>query len=345
MNIDPSEQDPHSKRLLKVCDLDRDIPEEAVRRARRAYYGAVSYVDDNVGKLLAILKDTKMVENTIVIFSADHGDMLGERNLWYKMSWFEGSARIPLIIHNPRSFGPSRISDNVSTLDILATLVDLAGGRVDDRLPLDGRSLVPQCKGQPGVNEVFGEYCGEGTVTPYMMIKRGSHKYITCPADPPQLFDLASDPHELRNLMLEVDTRPEIRALADQFQQEAERRWDFKAVHEQVLRQQRMRRLCWDALKQGRFEAWDYQPRERAQDMYVFNFPLFRFLPPISLHFASPHIIILHRYTLMRQFIRYIRSHMPLDELELRARYPPVDEWGREKKRGDARGVAAAYGQ
>ena len=79
-----AEQDPHSKRLLKVCDLwDTEFSDEQVKRARRAYYGAVSYVDDCVGKLLDVLKKCRLDENTIVIFSGDHGDMLGERGLWY----------------------------------------------------------------------------------------------------------------------------------------------------------------------------------------------------------------------------------------------------------------------
>lgn len=84
VNIPTEEQDAHSQRLLKICGLlDEDIPDEAIKRARRAYFGAMSYVDDNVGKLLQVLKDCGMDEDTIVIFSADHGDMLGERGLWY----------------------------------------------------------------------------------------------------------------------------------------------------------------------------------------------------------------------------------------------------------------------
>lgn len=82
VQIPREKQDPHSKRLQHVCDLERDLPEEAIRRARRAYFGAMSYVDDNVGKLVQILEDTGMDEDTIVIFSSDHGDMLGERGLW-----------------------------------------------------------------------------------------------------------------------------------------------------------------------------------------------------------------------------------------------------------------------
>ena len=81
--IPQEEQDPHSQRLLRVCELaEKEPPGEAVIRARRAYYGAVSYVDDNVGRLLEVLEECGMAEDTVVVFSADHGDMLGERGLW-----------------------------------------------------------------------------------------------------------------------------------------------------------------------------------------------------------------------------------------------------------------------
>lgn len=84
VNIPQEEQDPHSQRLLSVCGLkDANLPDEAIARARRAYFGAMSYVDDNVGKLLKVLKECDLEEDTIVIFSSDHGDMLGERGLWY----------------------------------------------------------------------------------------------------------------------------------------------------------------------------------------------------------------------------------------------------------------------
>ena len=84
VKLPEAEQDPHSRRLLQLCDLkDANLPDEAIARARRAYFGALSYVDDNVGKLIRVLKDCNMDEDTIIIFSADHGDMLGERGLWY----------------------------------------------------------------------------------------------------------------------------------------------------------------------------------------------------------------------------------------------------------------------
>ncbi len=83
VKIAKEDQDSHSKRLLKVCDLwDTEISEAQVKRARRAYYGAVSYVDDCIGRILKVLKDCRLLENTIIVFSGDHGDMLGERGLW-----------------------------------------------------------------------------------------------------------------------------------------------------------------------------------------------------------------------------------------------------------------------
>lgn len=83
VSIAHADQDPHSKRLLHVCDLEGlELSEKQVKRARRAYYGAVSYVDDCIGRILNVLKECRLDENTIVVFSGDHGDMLGERGLW-----------------------------------------------------------------------------------------------------------------------------------------------------------------------------------------------------------------------------------------------------------------------
>ena len=292
------EQDAHSKRLLKVCDLwDQDVPEEAIERARRAYFGAMSYVDDNVGKLLEVLKECEMEDDTIVIFSSDHGDMLGERGLWYvilyeratkpppsasltqfyipanimsfryKMSWFEASARVPLLISYPKRFEPRYIPQSVSTLDLLPTLVDLVGQSLDSRLPIDGESLVPFLKGNGSPRTIYGEYLGEGTIAPLMMIRRGPWKFVTCPTDLPQLFNIEEDPRELRNLATSDDAA--IKKTLGVFEMEANARWDFKRIHKEVLKSQRSRKLCWNALIRGRFQSWDYQPHEPASEQYV----------------------------------------------------------------------------
>lgn len=284
VHIKPEDQDPHSKRLLQVCELEgHTFSAEQIKRARRAYYGAVSYVDDCIGQLLEVLKKCGLEDNTVIIFSGDHGDMLGERGLWYKMSYFEASVRVPLFVSHPRQFRPHRVSQNVSTLDILPTLADLVGANLIPDLPMDGLSMMNHLYGGSGHDTVFAEYMGEGTVAPLMMIRRGPWKYITCPADAPMLFNLADDPLELINLAKSTDDK--IQAVFESFQVEAGQKWDFDRITQEVLLCQRRRAFVWSALQKGRFESWDYNPDDDGRK-------------------------------------KYIRSQIPLDMLELKARFP-----------------------
>ena len=152
-------------------------------------------------------------------------------------------------------------------------MVDLGGGTVDPRLPLDGASLLPYLQGErqskDAPHTVYGEYAGEGTIAPLMMIRRGHWKFVFCPADPPQLFDLADDPKELINLAESPSMA--VKAVLDGFLRDAHERWDFDRIHHDVLCSQRSRRICWDALTRGRFESWDYQPSESARERYVLD--------------------------------------------------------------------------
>ncbi|MCJ1399140.1 hypothetical protein MMC11_002342 [Xylographa trunciseda] len=196
-------QDPHSQRLLKVIDLyGNEMPEENIRAARRAYFAACTYVDTQVEKLLRTLQNCGLSEDTIVIFTGDHGDMLGERGLWYKMNWYEMSARVPMIVYAPSRYEPKRVKENVSTMDLLPTFVAMSGCSLQQSLPLDGVSLMPYIAGPGGIktDTVLGEYMGEGTLSPLVMIRRGRWKFIYSPIDPPQLFDMVDDPLERVNL-------------------------------------------------------------------------------------------------------------------------------------------------
>ena len=119
--------DPFSKRLRAQYGLqDFEPSDEQVRVARHAYYGSVSYVDDMVGRLLGVLRKTGFDQNTVVVLTSDHGDMMGERGLWYKKSFFEASCKVPLIIAGPM-IEAKRIESNVSLVDLLPTLLDIAG--------------------------------------------------------------------------------------------------------------------------------------------------------------------------------------------------------------------------
>ncbi|MFC3608533.1 choline-sulfatase [Stutzerimonas tarimensis] len=266
--IEQRDQDPHSQRLLKVIDLwGKPLPEDKIRDARRAYFGACSYIDDNIGKLLKTLDECGLAEDTIVVFSGDHGDQLGERGLWYKMHWFEMSARVPMLVHAPGRFAAGRVKASVSTADLLPTLVEMAGGELESDLPLDGRSLMPHLLGQGGHDEVIGEYMAEGTNSPLMMIRRGPYKFIYSERDPCLLFDLDNDPLERENLAASSDHR----ALLESLLAEARQRWDIPLITGQVLASQRRRRFVAEALTRGKLASWDHQPFVDASGQYMRN--------------------------------------------------------------------------
>jgi len=269
VSMPPDELDPHSRRLRHVSGLELlSVNDTQVRAARRAYYGAVSYVDDQIGVLLSALADARFAGNTIVLLLADHGDMLGERGLWYKMSFFEPACRIPLIVHAPARFAARRVTESASLVDILPTLCELAGAeRQGYATPLDGHSLTAQLAGGSGRDEAIGEYLAEGAIAPLLMIKRGRYKFVHTPVDPDQLYDLLEDPEELRNLAL----LPQHAARVQEFRAEVARRWDIPAVHAAVIASQQRRHFVYDALRKGRYTPWDHQPVRDASRLYVRN--------------------------------------------------------------------------
>ena len=141
------EPHPHTKRLMHVSDMaNATITEEDVRRARRDYYGNVSYVDEWTGRLLSTLEALQLRQDTVVVLVADHGDLLGEHGLWYKMSFFEDAVRIPLVVHAPQRYAPRRVGAPVSLVDVLPTLADIAGA-LPPVQPLAGSSLLPLLDG------------------------------------------------------------------------------------------------------------------------------------------------------------------------------------------------------
>jgi choline-sulfatase len=264
--------DPHSQRLYHVCAMGEYAQsEKRVRKARHAYYGMISYIDDKVGQLLQVLENTGLRDNTIIVFISDHGEMLGERGLWYKMSFFEWSARVPLVFHAPGRFSPRRINQPVSLVDLLPTINGIAlNGKSPTGIDtLDGQSLLPLLEGRGSENPatVYGEMLGEGVVAPLLMIRRGRYKYIYSQSDPEQLFDLKNDPNELNNLA----GRPEFQELRREFYAELLQHWDKEALHKQVVDSQNRRRLVYRALRSGRHTPWDFQPYQDASQKYMRN--------------------------------------------------------------------------
>jgi choline-sulfatase len=269
--IPDERMDPHSRRLVKVSAMNEiEITEEDVRRARRAYYGAISYLDDWTGELIRALQTFRLADDTVVVLTSDHGDMLGERGLWYKMCFFEWAVRVPLIFSAPKRFAPQRVGTLASLVDFLPTLLELgrpASGGVAD-IEHDGASLIPALEGDDlGERTVLGEYMAEGALAPILMIRRGRWKYVWSEADPPMLLDLERDPDELENLA----ARPEHAATAADFEAELHRLWEPAGLRDEIVKSQRARRLAFGALTIGRHTPWDYQPVRDASREYMRN--------------------------------------------------------------------------
>ena len=243
-----ADQDAHSKRLMDSCDWKNfDITEENIRRSRRAYFANISYLDDKIGEILDTLERTR--QEAIVVFVSDHGDMLGDRGLWFKMSFFEGASRVPLMISAP-GLAPQRIDTPVSTIDVTPTLCDLAGVSMADVLPwTDGESLVPLAKGTPRTSPVLIEYAAEGSWAPLVCMIDAWKKYTECALDPEQLFDLAADPGERVNLAAD----PGHADLLASFRARAEARWNLDHFDADVRESQARRWVVYEALRNGAY--------------------------------------------------------------------------------------------
>ncbi|MEM9349216.1 MAG: choline-sulfatase [Pseudomonadota bacterium] len=269
VSIPYAELDPGSQRYMDGIEASKtDLTEDQIRAARRGYFANTSYFDSKIGEIVATLEEIGELDRTIIVVTSDHGDMLGERGLWYKMSMFEHSARVPLVIAGP-GVAAGSVPNACSLVDLLPTFLDIAGG--DTAMlgaPVDGRSLWPLACGSGDSEDIaVCEYCAEMTPAPVIMLRRGSLKYIHCDPDPPMLFDLARDPLELNNLADHPEYAERAKALAA----EIASGWECEALRQDVIRTQNARRVTHKAHAQGASEHWDYNPPSDASEQYVRN--------------------------------------------------------------------------
>lgn len=262
--------DPFSQRIMKGIESNNPkITEEIIKNARRGYYANMSYFDSQIGMIVRTLQETKQSDNTIIILVADHGEMLGERGLWYKMNFFEPSGRIPLIMAGPGIIS-RRVKSICSLVDVLPTLVDIGiqGGMEQPEYvqEIDGRSLLPlvQSEIEDG-GEAIGEYCAELTPSPVFMIRRDEYKFIYSEGDPPLLYNLKVDPDEMNNLT----GKAEYALLLEEFENEAAQRWDIDKIKSDIIAKQKQRHALYNALEKGKVTHWDYNPPRDASKEYV----------------------------------------------------------------------------
>jgi choline-sulfatase len=175
-------------------------PEEVVRCATASYYALITYLDEQVGRILHAIDESSLRENTVVIYTSDHGEMAGHHGIWQKQCFYDAAVRVPLMVRNPAGGAARRVAQNVSLVDILPTLLDIAGVDVPSHLP--GSSLLELLRGEPenATRAVFAEYHHMGLLDAGFMLKKGHHKLCHYVGSTPQLFDVGADPLENHDL-------------------------------------------------------------------------------------------------------------------------------------------------
>ncbi|NKB64317.1 MAG: choline-sulfatase [Gammaproteobacteria bacterium] len=262
------EMDPMSRWLHYAHGGDlHNVTEEHVRTARHAYYGMCTYIDDKVGRLLETLDDLALTDETLVVFTSDHGEMLGERGMWFKQSFHEWSVQIPLIVSMPGKEQPRQMDELVSLVDLLPTFLDVAtGGKKSETVtPIDGHSLIGLMDGQSWDNKVISEYTGEGVVAPCRMVRRDDIKFIYTHGHPDLMFDLSNDPNELVDLI----GHENYRQIEQTLRTELLKDWDPDAINSACIQSQKERMLIQKTT--GGYPHYAYVSRSGDGERFIRN--------------------------------------------------------------------------
>ncbi len=182
------------------------IAADRIRRARAAYFGMITELDRMVGVLLDELKRSGQMERTLVVYTSDHGEMLGDNGLWFKNVLLENAARVPLILAGAGLPSARSVDTPVMHVDMVATMLELAGVPHDPKLR--GDSLIPLAQRQSAERQraTYSESHSEGNCTGSFMIRKDRWKYIYATGYDPLVFDLVSDPREQHNLADKPET-------------------------------------------------------------------------------------------------------------------------------------------
>ena len=181
--------------------LDEPFDEHTVRTALQAYYAMCSYLDDQVGLVLGALREAGLEENTRIVYTTDHGDMMGEHGLWWKSVLYEGSAGVPMLLAGPGVPRGKTVRTNVSLVDCFPTVLDATGvSPQPEDASLPGRSLLRIAQESDQPRTVFSEYHAIFSPSAMYMVRNERYKYVEYVGSTPQLFDMLADPDETRDL-------------------------------------------------------------------------------------------------------------------------------------------------
>ncbi|MEW6359693.1 MAG: choline-sulfatase [Planctomycetota bacterium] len=259
-------------RWLQIHHMVDKFPptDEMIRTTRHAFYGMIAYFDEKVGELLDEMDRLGLAENTIVLLTSDHGEMMGEHGMWFKRTFFDWSARIPFLAAWPGRWpGGRRAKGVISLVDLFPTILDIAS--LDDlgevAATVDGNSFsnLLEADDPAWKDYAISEYYGEGVIQAGRMLRKGRHKYIYVHEEAPRLFDMEADPNELNDLAgapEAADVETEMRALIL-------KDWDVERIEAEVMRSQQDRFAIKEAVGEDHTNLWDFQPPFDARQQYV----------------------------------------------------------------------------
>jgi len=191
-----SAQHPYSVALRKHFQTEQ-FSKEQILGLRRGYFACISFLDSQIGRIIAAVNSNGFKNNTNIAYTSDHGEMLGKFGMWWKCSMYEDSVRIPLIISGPDFPKRKKIKTPVDLHDLRATIFDLTGTTLPAKWHGTSLRKIPEYDKS---RVIFSEYHGHGTPGSSFMIRKNDWKYIWHYNAPPQLFNLKYDPFELNNL-------------------------------------------------------------------------------------------------------------------------------------------------
>ncbi len=185
----------------RIEALAEPFDEYTVLKAIAAYYGMVTFLDEQIGMVLQALEEAGLREETRIIYTSDHGEMLGEHGLWWKSCMYEGAVGLPLILAGPEVPSGKVVNTNVSLVDCFPTMIEAVGAeRAPEDADLPGESLWRLAREDDQARTVFSEYHTIFAPSARYMIRNERYKYVHYVDYAPQLFDLLEDPDELRDL-------------------------------------------------------------------------------------------------------------------------------------------------
>ncbi len=212
-----------------------DVPEETLRRTLAAYYGMVTCMDEMIGEIIEELETQGLFENTIIIYTSDHGESLGEHGLFFKHSPAAAAVGVPLIMSGPGVPSGGEIRSPVSLVDLYPTILQCYGLEVEADRP--GENLMNAASGSSGRKDgvedsVFAEWHGPGFEGAWYMLMNDAYKYTWFESFPPTLYNIADDPHEDHNL----GQKPEYAEVLNDFEGELRSRINPEEVSRKAKR-------------------------------------------------------------------------------------------------------------